>query len=190
MKNLSPRRSAAGFTLVEMLTVVLIIIILSGLVISTARFVQQKGAMSRAQGEIQAMETALERYKNDNGEYPPYYGTDTVEGAKVLYQALTGDGNDLLVSSGGVPSSGMENWGKQGTTYMDTLKPNVHFYQSGNSAYAVMDPWGKPYRYRTVNPDDPSSKEAVRNDATFDLWSTAGRSDSDADEPTWVKNWE
>ena len=62
------RRSA--FTLIELLTVMAIILILAGLIISIAGSASYNSARSRATGEIKAMETALESYKTDNGAYP------------------------------------------------------------------------------------------------------------------------
>jgi general secretion pathway protein G len=59
-----------GFSLIELLIVISIIAILAGLVLSTAGYVQKKGARSRAEAEITAMGAALENYKADNGDYP------------------------------------------------------------------------------------------------------------------------
>ena len=62
------RRS--GFTLVELLTVMAIIAILAGLILSISGYASKKAATSRAQSEIQAISTACESYKADNGTYP------------------------------------------------------------------------------------------------------------------------
>ncbi|MEI6344220.1 MAG: type II secretion system protein GspG [Verrucomicrobiota bacterium] len=64
------RNRMAAFTIIEMMVVITIISILAGLVLSTAGYVQRKGATSRATGEIAAMAAALENYKADNGDYP------------------------------------------------------------------------------------------------------------------------
>ena len=65
--NPSNRR---GFTLIELLVVIAIIAILASLVLAAAGSVQKKGARSRAEAEIKAVEAALESYKSDNGDYP------------------------------------------------------------------------------------------------------------------------
>ena len=62
--------SPAGFTLVEMLVVVIIIAILAALTVGAAKYALTKAATTRAQSEIAAMEMALEHYKGDNGVYP------------------------------------------------------------------------------------------------------------------------
>src|SRR6266480_776180 len=59
-----------GFTIIELLVVISIIIILAGLILSTVGYVQKKGARSRAEAEIAAISAALESYKADNGIYP------------------------------------------------------------------------------------------------------------------------
>ena len=64
------RSPLSGFTLLELLVVIAIIAILAGLILSTAGFIQKKGAMSRAEAEIAALSAALESYKADNGDYP------------------------------------------------------------------------------------------------------------------------
>jgi len=64
----SPSRHA--FTLIEMITVIAIIAILSGLVLSIAGLVQNKGTRAKAEGEVNALRAACESYKTDNGGYP------------------------------------------------------------------------------------------------------------------------
>src|SRR6267142_1670741 len=64
------RRHYNAFTLIELVVVVGIILILAGLVLSTAGYARKKGARARAETEIAAMSAACENYKADNGVYP------------------------------------------------------------------------------------------------------------------------
>jgi len=64
------RPPSSAFTLVEMLMVMAVIAILTGLILSLAGMVQATGAKRRAAGEIQALSAACEAYKADNGGYP------------------------------------------------------------------------------------------------------------------------
>src|SRR5689334_18605969 len=73
------RRSSQGFTLIEMITVIAIIVVLAGLVIATAGFVQNKAARTQAEGEIKMITTACESYKIDTGGYPRNDDTDKLD---------------------------------------------------------------------------------------------------------------
>src|SRR5438094_8534411 len=59
-----------AFTLIELIVVITVIVILTGLVLSTVGYAQKKGARARAETEIAAISAACESYKADNGVYP------------------------------------------------------------------------------------------------------------------------
>src|SRR6266516_1613940 len=63
-------RFNCAFTLIELIVVITVIIILTGLVLSTVGYAQKKGARARAETEIAAISAALESYKADNAVYP------------------------------------------------------------------------------------------------------------------------
>lgn len=67
-------RRRAAFTLIELLAVMAIILVLAGLILNIAGSANYNSAKGRATAEIQAISTALESYKSDNGVYPqdPY----------------------------------------------------------------------------------------------------------------------
>jgi prepilin-type N-terminal cleavage/methylation domain-containing protein len=65
-----PPRRSSGFTLIELLTVIAIIAILAGLILTISGTIQKNAARSRAQSEIAAITSACENYKTDNGGYP------------------------------------------------------------------------------------------------------------------------
>src|SRR5437660_10515842 len=71
--------TSGAFTLIELLLVIAIIIILAGLILSTAGYVQKKGARARAEAEIAAISAALESYKADNGIYPTDSNTNALK---------------------------------------------------------------------------------------------------------------
>jgi prepilin-type N-terminal cleavage/methylation domain-containing protein len=65
-----PLRRLGAFTLIELLTVMAVIAVLAGLILSISGYVTHKAAVARAQSEIGALSLACENYKTDNGAYP------------------------------------------------------------------------------------------------------------------------
>src|SRR6266704_2485414 len=64
------KRRYTGFTLIELVVVFGLILVLTGLVLSTVGYARKKGARARAETEIAAMSAACESYKADNSVYP------------------------------------------------------------------------------------------------------------------------
>jgi general secretion pathway protein G len=125
------RPPVGGFTLIELLIVIAIIAILAALVLAAAGGVQKKGARSRAEGEIAALEAALESFKADNGDYPsnsvPNSSASLVtnlmptNGGKVYYEFKSKwlNGNNYLdpfgysynyIYTNGSPNNGTNNY--------------------------------------------------------------------------------
>lgn len=69
MKSRKSKRS--GFTLVELLTVMVIISILAGMTVGAVTFAIAFINRAAISTEIKNMESALQNYKNKFGEYPP-----------------------------------------------------------------------------------------------------------------------
>ena len=162
-------RRYAGFTLVEIMVVLFIIMILSGLIVGGAKYALTKAARSRAEAEIAAMENALENYKIDNGVYPttpPGRPTDAngpaYANSPTLHKALAG--------GPGYPK-----------TYL-TFKPN-QIQVISPAETNVVDPFGKPYNYYCTQPLQPDQMNSV----TFDLWSY-GPDNADS-TPDDITNW-
>jgi len=137
MKN--PKQSRPGFTLIEMLVTITIIVILAGLSLGGFKFVTTKQANSQAAIQIKLLEKAIEEYKLDNGVYPPQ-GT----GSNSLYTELYSKG-----------VSDPDN-NKIYLAELDPLYNKQGWTEGTGTAVRIFDPWGKEYIYRnpgTVNPD-------------------------------------
>ena len=197
-------RAARAFTLIELLIVMAIIIVLAGLILATAGYVQKKGYRSRAEAEIAAISAALENYKADNGVYPrgnalvantsTPYDTDNLDArtdgsaaatyqsaSLYLYRALTGDDNfNRQIDSG-----------ETGKAYF-AFKPNQlsPTDQKANVLF-IRDPFGNSYGYSSAYQGNPKKGY----NPTFDLWSTGSlttnppTSGTDTITPQWIKNW-
>jgi len=200
--------SHRGFTLVEVLTVVAIIVILMGLTLGISGFVQDKAARARAEGEIAAMEAALEQFRIDNGGYP---FTDP-NGENHLSATNPNDVADTMHEGSAPPLADMrsasellfralygvdENGDIVGKTYFN-FPPSMLEGVDGDDfnpadVTAILDPWGNPYGYYVPHSLDQST---MAKNPTFDLYSTANSQpkatqmeDADALQDAWVTNW-
>ena len=181
-------RSAAAFTLVELLTVIAIIVLLVGLTIGILGFAQSKAAKSKAEGQMQLLITGLMRYEKEYGEYPePVDNTGKgSSGAKALYQALSGDGDSYLVvgsAGGSSPSTG--DVGTTGEMFVEGLDPKANKHGLVNTEYALVDPFGQVWHYRKYMEDEISDPTHNR---TFDIWSVSDDRKGE-NEAKWIKNW-
>ena len=192
------RHYNAGFTILELLIVIAIIIILAGLILATSGYVQKKGARSRAEAEIAAISAALENYKADNGIYPRdttnqysdnlnarhdgSAGIAYQNASRFLYGELSGDKNY---------NATIDTTEQQNKAYF-SFKPQMLFGpkdSAGNltGVNYLRDPFGNSYGYSTAY----TANSANGYNPTFDLWSTGGiTSNTDPpDQTQWIKNW-
>ncbi len=75
------RVSQAGFTLIELMVVIVILGILAGLIIPRIMGRPEEAKQLKAKIQIESLETALKLYKLDNGMYP-----DTEQGLQALVE--------------------------------------------------------------------------------------------------------
>ena len=185
--GLGARRSERGynaFTLIELIVVVGVIIILTGLVLSTVGYARKKGARARAETEIAAISAACESYKAYNGIYPASSDTNNLNAktslnpsayqaaSLYLYNALFGATNGSRTPNAGARS------------YF-VFKPNMLSPddQTLNVQY-IRDPFRNSYGYSTIQ----AATGTGGYNPTFDLWSTNGLT-SGTDSTQWIKNW-
>jgi prepilin-type N-terminal cleavage/methylation domain-containing protein len=64
------RRSSIGFTLIEMLTVIAIIVLLAGLLLPAINMARNKAKAAKAQAEINQIVTAIRAYYLEYGRFP------------------------------------------------------------------------------------------------------------------------
>jgi prepilin-type N-terminal cleavage/methylation domain-containing protein len=187
-------RSLSSFTLIELLVVMAIIAILASLILYAGNAVIIKGQRSRAAAEIQAMSTALEGYKTDNGIYPPTtaltlttnnYATTDPNGAagayqqssQILYQALSGQTNFLDTTV-------------VGKAYM-SFKAN----QLGNATAATGTTAPNSTYSTGTSTGGGTTNFPYNGNGFFDLWSTGGitlaKETANASlTNAWISNWQ
>ena len=116
--NVSARQQA-GFTLIEIMVVVVIIGILAALVVPKVMGRPEQAKVTVARGDLKAIASALEMYRLDNRRYP-----ETQQGLEALVQR---------------PPSGADNWNPEG--YLGRLpvdpwgKPYLYLAPGSKGAY-------------------------------------------------------
>ena len=202
------KRRYNAFTLIELVVVFALILVLTGLVLSTAGYARKKGARARAETEIAALSAACESYKADNAAYPrdptPNTATDALNARTmldpanadvtlyraaglVLYRALSGDRNlDRAVTdadrSFNIDGTALSPPLAQLPQSYFAFKPNMLSPSGGSgTVIAIADPFGNSYGYSTIQAATGDSTKGYN--PTFDLWSTAGVAPSPTPAP-------
>src|SRR5438094_1190555 len=182
-----------AFTLIELVVVVGLILVLTGLVLSTAGYARKKGARARAETEIAAMSAACESYKADNAIYPRNSGSSdsldaqmsgdptTYQAASLyLYKQLSGDTNANFQ-----PPAGARSYF---TFKLQMLEGPRDANGNLTGVSYIKDPFGNSYGYSTIQAATLDTTKGYN--PTFDLWSTAGTTTgSPTDRNQWIKNW-
>jgi type II secretion system protein G len=119
------RKSTSGFTIVELLIVIVIIAILATISLVAYNGVQQRARDSERQQDVAQLVKALELYYTDNGQYPAVGGSTTINAswsttADASWQNLA---NLLKPYMGNVPTD-------------PTSTPNGNVQGAGNYNYA------------------------------------------------------
>ena len=133
------RRSGRGFTLLEMLITIGIIVFLFSLIAMVAIRVREKARMSRVKGTIKKIHVCMEGYKAIWREYPagaPLYPDTWPTGAMAtIYKGVPLD-TSLVMRGTGI--------GEEGSFTKDEFDPTGVFF---------VDPWGNQIRYRKLSAD-------------------------------------
>lgn len=190
-------RHQAGFTLIELMAVIVIIVILAGIIVGGLGFVNERQARSKAQTQIALLSAAIEEFKLDMGRLPGNTANTPSAGTGVssqLYVELFYEGYDYgKQSEGGSPPNPWQkkvnnvDVPKATKIYLPQLDPTssklgwVDPVTATNApppaSTTIKDPWGNEFRYRkgtnAMNPD-------------FDLWSTGKDGTTNATNPTLV----
>ena len=190
-----------AFTLIELVVVVGLILVLTGLILSTVGYARKKSARARAETEIAALSAACESYKADNSVYPRDTTNSTTDNLAALTASPTPDPRPtsydpsdsrysaasfyLYSQLSGNPSGDRSTYTQR--SYFQ-FKPNMLSPPGGTGTVtAIRDPFGNSYGYSTAQQANPSNGF----NPTFDLWSTSGTSNATdaAYEQAWIKNW-
>ena len=143
-------RSKSGFTLIELMTVLGMLLVLIGAIASSVTAARKRAKVQQAITEAQEMTNAILAYEN--------YGK--AGGESPLEAKVTGDTwkeateSDLAFILG---KESMPN-GQQGNV---PVLFNAAVYNG-----KVLDPWGHPYRFRVISGKVESKNNSGQNSAT------------------------
>ena len=138
----------------ELLVVLAILGILAGLVMAGAQAARRRGSITKAKTTVAALETAIAMYHGDLGAYPP-------TGNQGLVSALENDPDDL-----------------------DWMGPYMEFKQDDVQGGELLDPWGTPYVYVSVNGGSPTHRQR-----SYDLHSLGPNGTDEDGAGDEVVNW-
>ena len=98
-----------GFSLVEILVVIGIIVVLAGILLPSLIRAYSQADKTRAKYDLQAIGVAIEAYRSDFGDIPRTYGNN--KGAHALCRALFGPGPAADVTAGDQQGDGADGLG-------------------------------------------------------------------------------
>ena len=169
-------RRAAAFTLIELLAVVLIILVLTGLMVGIAKYVNQRANISQTKALLARLGLGISNFRLDKGYYPTstIYRSSTPlfhcerENSELLYAQLTGgpkkyvtfSSTEVAHAPGGTPYI-VDPWGS----------PLVYFCPGSNVTYQVSNQTIS-YGYDTV----PETNYCI---AGLDNFTVGGLANSD-----------
>ncbi len=112
------KSNVAGFSLIEILVVVVIIGILAAVVVPRVMDEPDRAKVTRAQQDVQALVTALNMYRLDNHHYP-----STEQGLEALVRRPSGQPEAANWRQGGyIDRMPRDPWGRE----YQYLNPGVH----------------------------------------------------------------
>lgn len=190
MKTPALRRThSGGFTLVELITVVSIIVLLFALVAGAYTYADRSSKRNRTEVSIRVIRSALENYREKFGSYPqPANPSESIaiadksyivgEGA-CLYQALSGDGFNHIEGADGLgnPDSDGQVDENEAANVTLTDLPRELWANNNSSTYFMVDGFGHPIRYikaaptQSPTPGQPPPQATTINLSTYDIWS-------------------
>ena len=218
MKSSASSRRRAGFTLIEVMTVIAIMALLGAMGFAGFKFAIRKSKEKQTLNRIAAFSSIIKQYQGENGNYPiPADPLSTgrlrgkqwpVGGAVALYQILAGDGDDALAGSKGKESAGIpggvDNTGK---VLLDTcVAPSQKQIQEKKKGemvdaledgrFVVVDGFGHPFQYLVAIRDRNgriTNSGDMHSGSDFEIWSYGTleqRDDTPQGQAEWVTSWQ
>ncbi|KAB2641168.1 MAG: prepilin-type N-terminal cleavage/methylation domain-containing protein [Verrucomicrobia bacterium] len=169
--NPSSSRRCSGFTLVEMLVTITIIVILAGLVVAGMDYAKESTKRNTAKVQIGLLAQACDDFKLDFGFYPGRAENSPSDGKNMSNELFS----DLYWDSNRDGSGPLNDTVQK--IYISDLDPEHNrqgWIDGRGQAARILDPWRNEYRYR---------KGSGAQSPDFDLWSPGKDGKSVPDDP-------
>lgn len=194
-------RHQAAFTLMELLVVISIIALLAALTMGSFGYAQKAAMRNRTAAWHRAISSGLENYNSEFGEFPECSGGGGAEefhgrsyntgSAKMLYQALSGDGSNMIKIAGGGADASNGKWEAEEKIMFTDMPKEMYTFQ-GQNLYMLLDAFSHPFQYTKGGTADAVNP-------TYDLWSYGedeentkstdkGSKQSSKVSAKWIKN--
>jgi prepilin-type N-terminal cleavage/methylation domain-containing protein len=192
------RPNSKGFTLMELMAVMVIIGALFGIIFTGAGYLFSAQEQKKAMSEIEALSLSLTQFKTAHGDFPEAASSESEEQrGKILFMSLSGwlDVNGLEIEKdergqsflpsdtftlGKVEDSEIENYTLSGDQLLGNVDQDEEIF--------MIDPWSLPYVYEYPRSDGHSgfllySKGPDGKSSTFnsELTSTPEKASIDED---------
>ncbi len=180
-----------GFSMIELMVVVGIMVVLAGLLIGSLPGIQSRINRGKVETFMAELESGLSKYQIDNGIYPqnePDGDRDKagIKGAAILYKHLSGDW-DL---DGKVDFTTNEKVYVTKLDYDSNKEAKEKRSDAVGGEYMVIDSYGNPFRYLAQPPNIKQDQRETRN-PTYDIWSiTDADPDRTEESAKYITNWQ
>jgi len=168
-----------GFTLVELLIVIAVILVLMSLSLTAYSQYRVIGRVTATKAFLSTLKVAALAYEENFGKYPPdeaVIGGKTYQGTEALVYHLT-TAFRMLPNT----SRKQVQATKDAGPYMDMPPENLKDLD-GDGLPELVDAWGQPIQYDNIRddetgngldtcPGDPRTDGQPRNFETYDIWS-------------------
>jgi general secretion pathway protein G len=132
-----PNRSRSGFSLIELVAAVAILLVLAGVVVPAITGKVEKARQARATADMKQLSDAFNTYRADTGTWP----SDST-----FSNAVTTSTSLLSYTCLFAAPSGVSNWNGPYMTngYANGSTMQIA-YSASSTTGGVLDPWGQPY---------------------------------------------
>lgn len=198
------RRFQKGFSLTELLVVIVIIVVLAGFTIGALPGIQSRINRAKVEAFLEEIQAGLSRYEIDYGNYPlnpeggvssddaSYRDSEGQIGAQVLYKHLSGDFDE----DGEIDDKETIYVNNLGGKANEASKDKRVIYNPQGTGYIIVDSYNSPIRYLADPPRRiQNGKEVAKKtiNPTYDIWSILDTNPSRAgDEEVqmrYITNW-